>query len=147
MKGLIYTITALITACFMACTKTIYVPVEHRHKEVVRLRDTIIEMATAGESHTNHTLDTTSLLQAKGAWSQATIANGILSHTLIVEPRRDSITIQLRDTHTIDTISYALPPVEKVAKTTPICIYILIYSILASITTTIVIKTTHLGKK
>ena len=109
MRRVLYTILALSLIATTACTKTVYIPIEQRHKEVVFLRDTIIEIVRNGETHSNHTRDTTSTLQADGVYSQATITNGTLSHTLAIEPRRDSITIQVRELHTTDSIPYALP--------------------------------------
>ena len=97
--------------------------------------DTIIEIVTQGESHSNHTTDTTSLLQGNGAYSIATISNGTLQHTLTIEPRQDSITIQVQEIHTIDSISYRHPPKEKESKATPSWVYLLIIITITAIST------------
>lgn len=139
MKQLLFTITILCLAGTIACTKTIYIPTEKHHKEYITLRDTIIEIVTRGESHSNHTTDTTSLLQGNGAYSIATISNGTLQHTLTIEPRQDSITIQVQEIHTIDSISYRHPPKEKESKATPSWVYLLIIITITAISTTCIL--------
>ena len=126
MKQLITIVTILGLAGTIACTKTIYIPTDRSHKEYITLRDTIIEIVTQGESHSNRTSDTTSLLQGNGAHSMATISNGTLHHTLTIEPRQDSITIQMQEIHTIDSIPYRHPPNEIESKSTPSWAYHLI---------------------
>lgn len=131
MKQILFAITILCLVSSTACTKTIYIPIERRHEEHITRRDTIIEIVTPGESHSNHTSDTTSLLQGNGAYSQATISNGTLQHSLTIEPRRDSITIQVKEVHTIDSIAYMPPPKKKEVETTPLWAYHLIIIMIA----------------
>lgn len=113
MKWRIIATATMLATLFAACTKTIYIPLEQRHTEFISLKDTIVEVITPGESHSNHTGDTTSTLSSRGATSTATISNGKLSHTLIIHPRRDSIAIQVREVHTIDSIPYPSSPSEE----------------------------------
>ena len=147
MKRALYTILTVSLIGIIACTKTVYVPIEQRHKEVVLLRDTIIEIVRKGETHSNHTLDTTSFLQADGVYSRASIANGTLSHTLTIEPTRDSITIQVQEIHTIDSIPYALPTTEIAVKTPPYCTYWPIIIAMAVLSILSILTATHASKR
>ncbi|MBR3951197.1 MAG: hypothetical protein IKJ79_04720 [Bacteroidaceae bacterium] len=120
MKPIIIAIATTISITLgISCTRTIYIPSEQRHTEIVTLKDTVIERFSAGESHSNHTNDTTSILQGNGASSTASISNGILSHTLTIHPRHDSIALQVREVHIIDSVAYAQPPIEKHTHTAP----------------------------
>ena len=133
MKQLFFALTILCLTSILACTKTIYIPIDRRHEEYITLRDTIIEIINPGESHYNHTCDTTSLLQGNGAYSVATISNGTLHHSLTIKPRHDSITIQVKEVHPIDSIPYMLSFNEKEEKTTHTSAYHLIFTAIASI--------------
>lgn len=99
----------LVVSMLFSCTRMVYLPVQPHRSETVVLRDTIIEMRTAGETLNNTTTDTVSILHAERAYSVASVAQGTLSHSLSVLPHSDSIKVQWREVHTIDSIPYIVP--------------------------------------
>lgn len=103
---------ALLMLCWqllVSCTRTVYMPVGQRRSEEVVVRDTIVEVVTVGEKLCNKTSDTASVLRSDRAYSVATVSEGVLSHSLTVFPRRDSITLQWREVHTTDSVPYLVP--------------------------------------
>ena len=144
MKHTFIAMLMMGVAITTACTKTIYIPTEPRHTEVVTLKDTIVEIVTPGESHSRYTADTTSTLHSHSATSTATISNGTLSHTLVTHPRRDSIALQVREVHILDSIPYALPSCAKETKSTPMHTHAIATTII--LTALIVLFATHLHR-
>ena len=108
MKQASYLILAILVLLLSACNKRVYIPIKPQHSEVVVVKDTVIELSSNGEMHSNQTCDTTSYLHSRYASSRASISNGRLSHTLIIEPRRDSITLQMHEVHITDSIPYPI---------------------------------------
>ncbi len=102
----------------MACTRTVYVPVAEKHTVYTTLRDTVVTVVTEGEQVSVATRDTVSRLSCATAVSEAIVSQGVLSHTLTTLPRRDSVAVQLREFHTVDSVPYVVPvPAERVIET------------------------------
>lgn len=115
MKHLLWVCLAVVVSLCCSCTRTLYVPVQSHRSEQVVLHDTIIEVRTVGETIHNHTADTVSLLHTAHAYSVASVTQGMLSHTLSVVPHSDSVRLQWREVHIIDSIPYVVPmPGERI---------------------------------
>ena len=97
----------LWVAVVASCTRTHYVPVETHHREVVVWRDTVVEVVDAGERQERKTLDTVSVSRTRQACSRAAVSAGVLEHTLVVYPRRDSVRVQVRDILTHDSLLFS----------------------------------------
>ena len=144
MKWLPYlAIVASMILSMTSCNKRTYIPVESRHSEVVLIKDTVVEIISNGEAYYNHTIDTTSLLQGNGVSSRASVTNGTLLHTLIVEPRRDSVAIHTKEVHIIDSIPYAIPIDEGNGDSSHKWEYLFVTLCLASQLTSIVLLIRH----
>ena len=63
------------------------------HTEKEELRDSIVYVYVERERERNTTRDTTSMLETKNARSEASVSDGVLSHTL--ENKNDSIPIRI----------------------------------------------------
>ena len=109
MKRVWMFVAASVIVLMLSCTKRIYVPVEHRRSEMVVMRDTVVEIVTYGEKLSNRTTDTLSCLYGDGVSSVAIVSDGVLSHTLMQHPRRDSVRVQLPEVHITDSIPYIVP--------------------------------------
>ena len=108
-------LAVVVVPVLLSCTRTVYVPTQPHRSEMIVTRDTVIEVVTEGELQRNKTADTVSVLCAERAYSVASVAQGVLSHSLSVLPRRDSIRLQWREVHTIDSVPYLVPmPGERV---------------------------------
>ena len=92
-----------------SCARTVYIPVEQRHSEVYRWRDTIVQVERKGEYLMNTTLDTVSLLCGEQATSRAVISGGKLQHSLVVYPRSDSVTLSVQEVYITDSVAYPFP--------------------------------------
>lgn len=106
----------LLFVCFSGCTRRVYVPVEKRTTVTETLVDTLVEvkLKEVRDTITLNTLgkDTLSYLSNDYAYSFASIENGILGHSLGINPdakARDSVKVK----HIIirDSIPY---PVEVI---------------------------------
>lgn len=105
---------AIVVAMFLSsCTRTVYLPVEQRRSETVLWHDTVLPIDRPAETLLNTTIDTTSTLRTSLASSTATVAGGVLSHTLTVHPRSDSVVVRWREVHVVDSIPYAVPVAEN----------------------------------
>ncbi len=102
-------IIGAILCCCCACSHTIYVPVQSKHKEEIIYRDTVIEWAAHDTLLQVVTSDTTSTLVTPLAESTATVSKGILSHTLTILPKQDSVRIVWAERHITDSIPYCVP--------------------------------------
>ncbi len=144
MKWLPYlAIVASMILSITSCNKRTYIPAERHHSEVVLIKDTVVEIISNGEAYYNHTIDTTSLLQGNGVSSRASVTNGTLLHTLIVEPRRDSVAIHTKEVHIIDSIPYAIPINEGNGDSPHKWEYLFVTLCLASQLTSIVLLIRH----
>lgn len=109
----------LLLSSFLSCRHKIYVPVVQHHSERIIERDTLVSIVNSGEVLHQFTIDTVSLLQGKYAVSEASITQGVLSHSLIVYPRQDSIVMSVREVYITDSIPYPVPAPERVVAVTP----------------------------
>ena len=123
MKYLLHLCCAVVFASLLiSCTKTIYIPVEERRKETVIWHDTVVNVVQAGEMLYNKTIDTVSVLQAHSASSTAIVADGVLSHSLTVHPRSDSVVVKWREVYVVDSVPYPVPVVDESHRvTTRLC--------------------------
>ena len=99
----------LLWGVSVSCTRTLYVPVERHHTEAVVWRDTLVEVVVAGERQERKTLDTVSVLHTRHARSTASVSAGVLEHTLVVYPRKDSVSVQVRDLFRYDSLLLSYP--------------------------------------
>ena len=111
----VFAVVIIFSLAMLSCVRKVYVPVAAHRSEVVVVRDTVVEVVTAGEMYKNSTTDTVSVLSCDRAYSVAQIAQGVLSHTLSIQPRRDSVVLRWREVHTTDSVPYLVPvPGERV---------------------------------
>lgn len=113
MKRVIIYIVLLV-ACCVACTRTVYVPVESS-KTITRVeRDTVVEVVTPQELVINTTNDTTSTISTTFATSTARIRDGTLHHELQQHKRVDSIPATTIYVHEVDSVPVVVEVVKEV---------------------------------
>lgn len=114
MKYRLHLCCVVVLVLFLiSCTKTVYIPIEERHKETVIWHDTVVNVVQAGEVLYNKTVDTVSVLHARSASSTAIVVDGVLSHSLTVHPRSDSVVVKWREVHVVDSVPYPVPVVDE----------------------------------
>lgn len=118
-KNLRFVVVFLILLHFCSCTRTSYIPVSTVRREVVVRRDTVVEILTPAEVYKNRTTDTVSRLYGDRAYSIAEVRGGVLSHNLSVYPRRDSLLLQWREVHTVDSVPYMIHIPGEVVEVMP----------------------------
>ncbi len=103
MKKIVIYIVLLV-ACCVACTRTVYVPVE-KSKTITKIEiDTIVEVVTPHEVVINTTTDTTSTISTTWATSTARVRDGTLYHDLHQHKRVDSVAVSYIYVHEVDSI-------------------------------------------
>lgn len=108
----------IVTACFTACTKTVYLEKEKivEVKEYVTLTDTIFTPKVDSSKVVQQTeIKDTSRLETTHAMSEAFVANGQLHHSLWQKPKSFKFDIQIPTLHKDSIIRIREPyPVEVV---------------------------------
>lgn len=106
----------LLTGC---STKRVveYVPVETKVTETVVVKDTIVQAQLVPYKETVYTPDSTSHLENDYAYSDATVSNGILSHTLGIKPMPVFVKAPFIHIHHTDSVPYPVPgPTQYIEK-------------------------------
>ena len=119
----IWLLVALLSLIMLyGCTKTVYIPVEHKTTETIEtiVRDTIVEVDMPSERVEVETTDSVSVLTTDRATSRAEVSRGVLHHSLYVFPTSVPVsvpTVTVTKTRT-DSIPYPVE-VEKVVEVVP----------------------------
>ncbi|MBO7280129.1 MAG: hypothetical protein J6V00_03085 [Bacteroidaceae bacterium] len=119
----IWLLVALLSLIMLhGCTKTVYIPVEHKTTETIEtiVRDTIVEVEMQSERVEVGTTDSVSVLMTERATSRAEVSRGVLHHSLYVFPASVPVsvpTVTVSKTRR-DSIPYPVE-VEKVVEVVP----------------------------
>lgn len=119
----IWLLAALLSLIMLyGCTKTVYIPVEHKTTETIEtiVRDTIVEVKMQSERVEVETTDSVSVLTTDRATSRAEVSGGKLRHSLYVFPQIVPVsvpTVTMKKTRR-DSIPYPVE-VEKVVEVVP----------------------------
>lgn len=119
----IWLLVALLSLIMLyGCTKTVYIPVEHKTTETIEtiVRDTIVEVDMPSERVEVETTDSVSVLTTDRAISRAEVSRGKLYHSLYVFPQSVSVTVPtttVTKTRT-DSVPYPVER-EKVVEVVP----------------------------
>lgn len=105
-----------IALILVACTKTVYVPVDRVVTTTTTVIDTIKEIITPPEKVVNVTTDTISTLFTLYATSTAEVSNGILRHELTQHARKDSVRERTVYVHTVDSVTNTIVEEVEVVK-------------------------------
>lgn len=125
----------LCVVAAVSCTRTVYVPAETHYSERIVWHDTIVEVVAPGERLERATFDTVSSLQARYASSVAKVVDGVLSHTLTVNPRCDSVQVQVREVLRRDSVVLPYPVVTTVERTPRGVWWVVAWAVIATIAT------------
>ena len=127
IMGIVVTVSIiwLILCAFCACTpqkKTIYLPVVKTVTVETTVHDTIVETELVEYYTERETRDSSSYLSNRYAYSNASVIDGVLNHSLGIHPDATTITkipIEDRIITITDSIPYPVPyPVEVKGKLT-----------------------------
>lgn len=105
----------LIFAAFCGCSageKTVYIPVVKTMEVQTIVRDTIVETELVEYYTERETRDTSSYLTNPFAYSQATVTNGTLTHSLGIHPDatvKQKLPVTERIVTIVDSIPYPVP--------------------------------------
>ena len=119
----IWLLAALLSLIMLyGCTRTVYIPVEHKTTETIEtiVRDTIVEVDMPSERVEVETTDSVSVLTTDRATSRAEVSRGVLHHSLYVFPASVPVsvpTVTVTKTR-IDSVPYPVE-VEKVVEVVP----------------------------
>lgn len=115
-------LTAVLLMLLLSCTKTVYIPVEHKTTETIEtiVRDTIVEVDMPSERVEVETTDSVSVLTTDRATSRAEVSGGKLHHSLYVFPQIVPVTVPTVTVSKTRTDSVPYPEeVEKVVEVVP----------------------------
>lgn len=119
----IWLLVALLSLIMLyGCTKTVYIPVEHKTTETIEtvVRDTIVEVDMPSERVEVETTDSVSVLTTDRAISRAEVSGGKLYHNLYVFPQSVPVTVPTTTVTKTRTDSVPYPvEVEKVVEVVP----------------------------
>ena len=119
----IWLLVALLSLIMLyGCTKTVYIPVEHKTTETIEtiVRDTIVEVEMPSERVEVETTDSVSVLTTDRATSRAEVSGGKLHHSLYVFPQIVPVTVPTVTVTKTRTDSVPYPEeVEKVVEVVP----------------------------
>lgn len=135
MKRVVMYVLMVVLLCIIsACGRTVYVPIQSHRNRIVTVRDTVVELTTAGDTLYNTTFDTVSELHIATASSRASVKNGILQHSLAVAPRRDSVKVQIKEVYIVDSVPYVVPQPPSMVRVTPSWVkWVVIWSLVVTV--------------